>query len=120
MQCGQQIRPSDDRRDDESAVAPNLNDGTAGRDTTGGGHGRPLVAARRQPGGLAGRVDAADLHRHRCDSGQAQHEHHNQDGDAERRLHGGRTGIVGYALVFSARAMMFVSAVTIESPVTTA
>jgi hypothetical protein len=77
------------------AVPAKLHDGTAGRDPAGGGAGRPLVAARGQPRGLAGRVNAADLHGHRCDAGQTQHEHHNQDGDAERRFHRRRAGIVG-------------------------
>ncbi len=69
--------------------------GAAGRDTAGGGDGRALVTARGQPGSLAGRVDAADLHRHRCDAGQTQHQDRDQHGDAERRFHGGRAGIVG-------------------------
>ena len=54
-----------------------------------------LVTTRGQPGRLAGRVDTANLHRHRCDAGQAQHEYRNQNGDTERRFHRGRTGIVG-------------------------
>ena len=78
-----------------------------------------LVTTRGQPGRLACGIDTANLHRHRRDAGHAQHEYRNQNGDTERRFHRGRTGIVGYALVLSARAMMFVSALTMESPVTT-
>jgi hypothetical protein len=59
------------------------------------------------------------LHRHRCDTGQAQHQHRDQRDNAQRRLHGARADIVDYALVLSARAMMLVNAVTMESPVTT-
>ncbi len=78
-----------------------------------------LVAARREPGRLPGGVDAPDLHRHRGEPGHAQHQNHHQRGDGERRLDGASTAITGQTLVLSARLMMFVSAVTIESPVTT-
>ena len=80
---------------------------------------RTLVTACGQPGGLAGGVDAADLHRDRRDPGQAQHQHRDERDDAHRRLDGARADIVGYALVLSARAMMLVNAETMESPVTT-
>ncbi len=116
---GKQIRPGGDRRDDELAVAAQLHPGATGRNTAGGADRRALITARGQPRGLAGRVDAADLHRHRCDPRQAQHQHRDQRDDAQRRLHGARAGIVGYDLVLSARAMMLVKAETMESPVTT-
>jgi hypothetical protein len=115
----QQIRPGSDRRDDELAVSTHLHLGATGRDTAGGGDRRALITTCGQPGGLAGGVNAADLHRHRCDTGQAQHQHRDQRDDAKRRLNGARAGIVDYALVLSARAMMLVNAVTMESPVTT-
>jgi hypothetical protein len=95
VQHGQQIRPGNDRRDDESAVPVQLHNGAAGRDPTGRRNSRSLVTTRGQPGRLAGRVDTANLHRHRCDAGQAQHEYRNQNGDTERRFHRGQTGIVG-------------------------
>jgi hypothetical protein len=72
-----------------------LHNGAAGRDPAGRRNGRSLVTTRGQPGRLAGRVDTANLHRHRCDAGQAQHEYRNQNGDTERSFHRGRTGIVG-------------------------
>ncbi|MDT5226215.1 MAG: hypothetical protein QOH94_8, partial [Mycobacterium sp.] len=64
-------------------------------DPPGGHDRRPLVTACRQPSRLTRGVDAADLHRYCGDTGQAQHEDGDQGGDAERRFHGGRTGIVG-------------------------
>ena len=78
-----------------------------------------VVAARREPGRLPGGIDTPHLHRHRGEPGHAQHQNHHQRGDGERRLDGGSAAITGQTLVFSARLMMFVSAVTIESPVTT-
>jgi len=49
--------------------------------------------------------------------------HHDQPGDAQYRLDGARastlTDTTGYTLVVSARPMMWVSADTMESPVTT-
>ena len=119
-QRGQQIRPGGDRRDDEPAVAAQPNQGATRRDTAGDGDRGPLVTTCGQPGGLAGSVDAADLHRDRRNAGQAQHQHRDQCDDAQRRLDGARTDIVDYALVLSARAMMLVNAETMESPVTTA
>ena len=112
-----------DRGDHKVAVPPHLDQRTAGRDAAGGVDGRPVVTARGQSSGLAGGVDTAHLHRHRGDTRQAQHQHHDQRGDAQRRLDGARagtpTGIISYTLVVSARPMMWVSADTMESPVTT-
>jgi hypothetical protein len=71
-----------------------LHNGAGGRDPACRRNGRSLVTTRGQPGRLAGRVDTANLHRHRCDAGQA-HEYRNQNGDTERGFHRGRTGIVG-------------------------
>jgi hypothetical protein len=72
-----------------------LYDGAAGRDPAGRGNGQSLITTRGQPGRLAGRVGTANLHRHRCDPGQTQHEHRDQSRDTERRFHRGRTGIIG-------------------------
>ena len=91
----QKRRPGGDSRDDEATVAAQLHRGTAGSDSTSGANRGPLVTARRQPGRLACGVDAPDLHRHRSDAGQTQHENGDQGRDAECRFHGGRTGIVG-------------------------
>ena len=78
-----------------------------------------VVTACRESGRLPGGVDAPHLHRDRGERGQTQHQNHHQRGDGERRLDGGSATITGQTLVFSARLMMFVRAVTIESPVTT-
>jgi hypothetical protein len=110
---------SDHRGDDEVTVPAYLNPRPDGRDAASGVDRRAFVAARRQPGGLAGGVDTAHLHRDRGDPGQAQHQHHDQRGDRQRRLDGARAGTAGYTLVLSARPMMLVSADTMESPVTT-
>ncbi len=80
---------------------------------------RRVVAARREPGRLPSGVDAPHLHRHRGEPGDAQRQNRHEGGDGEGRLDGGSTAITGQTLVFSARLMMFVSALTIESPVTT-
>ena len=78
-----------------------------------------VVAARREAGRLPGGIDTPHLHRHRGEPGHAQHQNRHQCGDGERRLDRGGAAITGQTLVLSARLMMFVSAVTIESPVTT-
>jgi hypothetical protein len=56
---------------------------------------RAVVTAGSQPGGLAGGVDAAHLHRHRGDTGQAKHQHHDQRGDRQCRFNGARAGTTG-------------------------
>jgi hypothetical protein len=65
------------------------------RDATSGGDGRTIVAAGGQPGGFAGGIDAAHLHRHRGDAGQAKHQHHDQRGDRQCRFNGARAGTPG-------------------------
>jgi hypothetical protein len=82
----------DDRRDEIIAVTLYLDTRRGWRDAASGIDGRALVSARGQPGGLTGGVDTANLHRHRGDTGQAQHQHHDQRGDRQRRLDGARTG----------------------------
>ena len=78
-----------------------------------------FVAPRRQTGRLAGRIDTPHLHRDRGEPGHAHRQDRHQRGDRECRFDGRSTAIIAQTLVFSARLMMFVSAVTIESPVTT-
>lgn len=78
-----------------------------------------VVAARRETGRLPGGIDAPHLHRHRGEPGDAQHQDGDQCRDSERRLGGRTASVIDQTLVFSARLMMFVSALTIESPVTT-
>lgn len=106
----------DDGGHHEIPVAAQVDPRTGGREPEGGGHRGALVAAGRQPGSFAGGVDTAHLHRYRGDPGQAEHQHHDERGDAQGRLDGAGTG---YTLVLSARPMMLVSAETMESPVTT-
>jgi hypothetical protein len=95
MQGEGQIRPGGDNRDDEATVPAQLNAGAGRSDATGGSDRGALITPRRQPGGLARRVDAADLHRYGGDAGQTQHENDDQGCDAEGRFDGGRSGIVG-------------------------
>jgi hypothetical protein len=117
---GQQYRIRTDPCHDEVAVAAQLQQRVGRPDPTCGRLGACVVAARDQPRGLARRVKAADLHRDSGEAGHAQHEHSYQRHDRERRFDRDGPGIAArQTLVFNARLMMFVSAPTIESPVTT-
>lgn len=80
---------------------------------------RRLVTASRQPRSLAGGVDAAQLQRNCDETAHAQHQDHGQRRDRERRLDRGATVVCTQTLVLSALVMMLVSALTMESPVTT-
>lgn len=80
------------RGHEEIAVPAHLHLRSAGSDAPSGIDRRPIVTAGGQAGGLAGRIDAAHLHRHRGNTRQAQHEYHHQCGDRQRRLNGARTG----------------------------
>jgi hypothetical protein len=80
---------------------------------------RPVIAAGSETGRLTPGIDTPHLHRQRGETSRAQHQDDNQGGDGERCLDSGRAAIAGQTLVFSARLMMLVSAVTTESPVTT-
>jgi hypothetical protein len=95
MQGERQIRPGGDSRNHEATLAPQLHAGACRSDAPGGGDRGALITPRRQPGGLARSVDAADLHRYRGDPGQTHHENDDQGRDTEGRLDGGRSGIVG-------------------------
>jgi hypothetical protein len=79
----------------EVALPAQLNPRPTRRDATSGVDRRPFVAARRQSRSLAGRVDAAHLRGHGGDPGQAQHQHHDERGDGQRRLDGARAGTAG-------------------------
>jgi hypothetical protein len=85
----------DDRRDEVLAVTLNLDMRRGRRDAACGVDRRAFVSARGQPGGLTRGINAANLHRHRGDTGQAQHQRHDQRGDRERGLDGARTGTAG-------------------------
>ena len=82
-----------DCRDDEAAVATELQRRPGRSDPAGRGHRARLVAAGRQPRRLPGSVDAADLHRHRGEAAGADNEHRHQRGDGNRRFDGGETGV---------------------------
>jgi hypothetical protein len=79
-------------RDQEVAFAVHLYPSPVWCEATRRVDRRALVAARGQPSGFPGGVHTTDLHLHRRDTGQAQHQHHDQRGDAQRRFHGARTG----------------------------
>ena len=115
----QQNRARCDRRHDQPAVPANVEARIDGRDVAARLRSRRIVAARREPGRLPGGIDAPHLHRHRGEPGDAQRQNRHQRGDGEGRLDSGSAAITGQTLVLSARLMMFVSALTIESPVTT-
>src|SRR5689334_6477835 len=108
-----------DRRHHEPAVISQVHMCTERGDVMGGLHRGAVVAPGRKPGGFTGGIDAPDLHPHRGEADHAQqHDRHNRR-DGECRLDGGDAGITGQTLVLSARLMILVSAVTMESPVTT-
>ena len=81
--------------------------------------GAPIVTPRRQPRSLARRVHTSHLHRHGGEPRKAQHQDHDDRRHRERGLDRDAARIVSQTLVFNARVMMLVSALTIESPVTT-
>lgn len=80
------------RGHEKVAVPVYLDQRASGRDPARGIHGRPFVTAGGQAGRLARRIDASHLHRQRGDTGQTQHQHHDQRSDPQRRLNGARTG----------------------------
>ncbi len=110
---------SGDCRNHQPALPTHVEIRPEGSDVVRGLRRIAVIAACREAGSFPGCVDTPDLHRHRGEPGHAQHQDHHKRGDGERRLDGGRATVTGQTLVLSARLMMFVSAVTIESPVTT-
>jgi hypothetical protein len=108
-----------DRRNHQAVIFANVELGAVRRNALMGLQRIAVVTTCRESGRLPGGVHTSHLHRDRGDPGQTQHQDHHQRGDRERRLDGGSATITGQTLVFSARLMMFVRAVTIESPVTT-
>ena len=115
----QQRRACRDGCDDEVTVAAQLDGCPVGRNVSCHLRCRSVVAPRGKPGGFAGGIHTAHLHRHRGEPRHAQGEHDDQSGDRERRFDGDTPGFIGYTLVLSARVMMLVNALTIESPVIT-
>ncbi len=118
-QPGKQIRAGVHGGHDERAVPCEVQARAGRRDEPHRSAGRVTIAAGGEPGGLAGGVDAADLGADDPDPGQAHHRHHDQRRDRQSSLDRSDSGIADHTAVFSARVMMFVSAPTIESPVTT-
>ena len=88
-------------------------------DVMSGLHRVPLVTTGGKSRCFAGGVDASNLHPRGRDPNHTKHHDRHQSGDRECGLDGGSTAVTGQTLVLSARLMMLVSAVTIESPVTT-
>lgn len=82
----------DNAGDQELAIPVQLHPGRWWRDSPCHLDSHAFVAARGQPGRLAGGVDTSHLHRHRSDSGQTQHQNHHQRGDRQRRLNSARAG----------------------------
>jgi hypothetical protein len=115
----QQRRSRGDPRDDAATAATQLEPRPCRPDHAGHLGGATVVTSRRQPRGLARCVHAPNLHRHGREARKAQDQDHDQRRNGERRLDRDTARIVGQTLVFNARVMMLVSALTIESPVTT-
>jgi hypothetical protein len=116
---GQQHRTSGDNRDHQSPVLAQVQVRAGRSDVASGLRRVPVVAACREAGRFPRGVDAPNLHRQGGETSHAQHQNHDKRGDGECRLDGGGAAITGQTLVLSARLMMLVNAVTIESPVTT-
>jgi hypothetical protein len=115
----QQRRSCRNRGDNQLPVPPQLHGRPIRRNTLRCSGSRTVVTPCRKPGGLTCGVDAPHLHRHRGEARHAEDEHDDQRGDRECRLDSDAAGVIGYTLVFSARLMMLVSALTMESPVIT-
>jgi hypothetical protein len=115
----QQRRSRGDPRDDASAATTQLQSRPCRPHRACHLGGFPIVTPRRQPGGLACRVHTSHLHRHGGEPRKAQHQDHDEGRHRERRLDRDAARIVAQTLVFNALVMMLVSALTIESPVTT-
>lgn len=86
--------PGTDPRQDQSAIAAQVDPGTAGCDAARGVGSRPVIAAGGQPGGLTCRVDAPNLHRHRTEPTDAHHQDDHQRGNRESRLDRDRTSVI--------------------------
>jgi hypothetical protein len=115
----QQRRSRGHPRDDASVTATQFQARPRRTDRACHLGGAAIVTARRKPRGLSRRVHTPDLHRHRRESRKAQHQDHDECRDGERGLDRDAARIAVQTLVFNARVMMLVSALTIESPVTT-
>jgi hypothetical protein len=114
----QQRRSRCDRSDDQLALTPQLNGCPVRGNALRRNGGRP-VPTRGEAGRLTRGIDATHLHRYRGEPRHAQHEDDDQGSDREGRLNRDAPGLIGQTLVFRARVMMLVSALTMESPVMT-
>ena len=108
-----------DRRNHQTTIFANVELGSVRSNALVGLRCIPVRPACRKAGRFPGCVDTPHLHRDCGEPGHADQQNRHQRGDGECRLDGGGATITGQTLVFSARLMMFVRAVTIESPVTT-
>jgi hypothetical protein len=103
----------------EVAVMTQLQYRTRRADAVRGIRRRRIVTSGGQSGRLPCRVDTTHLDHQRRAARQPCDQHDRERGDGERCLDRGATRRSTQTLVLSALVMMFVSAVTIESPVTT-
>jgi hypothetical protein len=114
-----QRRARADTCDHVVPVAPKFQMCARGPDPARRVHRGALVTPGGQSRRLPCRIDATQLDSHRRRTGQSSDQHHRQRRDRERCLDRGATGSSAQTLVLSALVMMFVNAVTMESPVTT-
>jgi hypothetical protein len=91
----QQDRPCGDLRDDAAILPTHLKNGAHRGDVVRGLHRGAVVTAGRKAGRLSGGIDAPHLHRHRCESGNAQRQNGRQRGDGESSLDGDSAAIGG-------------------------
>lgn len=115
----QQSRSRADPRHHEAAVTAQLQHRPARPRPVRRLRRRSRITPGRQSRCLARGVHAPHLHADRGESADAQHQDHRERRDGERRLHRDGTRVTRQTFVFNARVMMLVSALTIESPVTT-
>ena len=108
-----------DRRNHQAALFMQIELCAKRSDAAGGLCRTTVVAACSEAGRFPRGIDAPNLHRHGGEPSHTQHQNHHERGDGEGCLDGGGAVIAGQTLVLSARVMMLVNAVTMESPVTT-
>lgn len=117
-ETGKNGGPSTDSGDDVVAVLPKFDSGTCRGEATAD-TGCLTIAPCRKPGHFTSRVDAANLQRERREAAETQHHDGKQTCDGEGAFNSAEAAVAAYTRLVRARLMMLVSAVTIESPVTT-
>lgn len=113
-----------DTRDHEISLAAHLNRRVGRPDAPSRTDRADLITPGHQPRGLTRGVDTSHLGRHRGDTADRKRENSDQRSNRQRGFDGaepaiGQFPLTDQTLVASARLMMLVSALTIESPVTT-